>query len=82
MSWDRIAYYLDFQYQQDAINKATSYRTRKSKKAAVKAAYLAHLERAPSKAAGRRQLGCLSDWYDGLEPGLEDNFRRRPSFNK
>ena len=72
MSWDRIVYYFDFQCQQDSINKDSSYRTRKAKKAAVKAAYLAHLERAPSKAAGRRELGNLSDWYDSLQPGLED----------
>ncbi len=62
----------------DGIDKDHySYRTRAQKKVAVRYAYEEALLQFPSKAAGKRALGGVSSWYDGLGPGIEDEPRRR-----
>lgn len=63
--FDAVALHFELTCECDAIVKDWwSYRTKADAKRAIKAAYLAALARAPSKAAGRRALGCLSSWYD------------------
>ena len=68
--FDRIAIYVGLQYEVDAImgdwhsHRGCKWEQRRS----IKAAYQRAIARHPSKAAGRRNLGGVSIWYDGI-PG-------------
>lgn len=65
-TYDRPAARMALQWSVDAIEKDSGNRTLAAKKAATRTAYQDALEAAPSKAEGRRVLGTVSDYYDGL----------------
>lgn len=67
--FDRIAIYVDLGFEvDDIIRDRHSHRGCKwEQRRRIKAAHQRAIARHPSKAAGRRNLGGVSIWYDAIE---------------